>query len=51
MERLKLGGVAGRHEIPEVVGFVLDKVEDPGNINKITADVIASLDKQDLSNS
>lgn len=48
MERLKLGGVAGRHEIPEVVGFVLDKVEDPGNINKITADVIASLDKQDL---
>lgn len=50
MGYLKLGGVAGRYEIPEVVGFVLDKVEDPGNINKITADVFASLDKQDLTN-
>ena len=49
-ERIKLGGVAGRHEIPGVKDFVLDKVDDPGNIEKITADVVASLDNQDLSN-
>ncbi|MCI6062295.1 MAG: hypothetical protein MR726_02510 [Ligilactobacillus salivarius] len=49
-ECIKLGGVAGRHEIPGVKNFVLDKVDDPGNIEKITADVVASLDNQDLSN-
>ncbi|MFR0551627.1 hypothetical protein, partial [Ligilactobacillus salivarius] len=49
MNRLKLGGVAGRHDIPNINGYVLDKVDDPADIEKINSDVKESLDNLNLS--
>lgn len=43
---IKLGAVAGRHEIPEVQGYVLDLVEDPSDLEAIERNVFASLDNK-----
>ena len=49
-DTVKLGGVSGRHEIPNIDGYVLDKVEDPSDLTSIEISVFDSLDKLDLSN-
>lgn len=38
MKRIKMGTIRGRHEMP-VDDYFLDKVEDPSNMNEITAKV------------
>ena len=43
---IKLGAVAGRHEIPEVEGYVLNLVEDPSDLEEIERNVFASLDNK-----
>lgn len=49
-DTVKLGGVSGRHEIPNIDGYVLDKVEDPSDLISIEHEVYNRLDKLDLSN-
>ena len=43
---IKLGAVAGRHEIPEVQGYVLDLVEDPSDLEAIEKNVFDCLDNK-----
>ena len=43
---IKLGAVAGRHEIPGVQGYVINLVEDPSDLEEIERNVFASLDNK-----
>lgn len=44
MERINLGLIAGRHEIPGISGYILQEVKDPTDMDAINDAVTASLE-------